>query len=395
MLRLHVFGGLRLEDAEGRAATAVRRRSLALLAIVAAAGHRGITRERLLGLLWPDRPEEQGRHALAQALYSLRRELGGADPFEAGGPTLRLDPSVIAADVSDFLEALDHGDRSRALGAYAGPLLAGFYLPQADEFERWVEEERARFAVLYRTALESEAEALEKSGDPGAATRRWRELTLLEPLAAAPRLRLMRALDAAGERPAAIEEARLHREALARELGVGPDAAVARLEEALRAAAPASEPARPPATIPPAPPPAPGAPARPKREGVPRRALLPLLVLAAVVLAALLARREARRAPVVAVGVVESHLAGDSTGLARSLGDLIATHLVQVSGLRVVGRARLLEVLGDAADRPGPGVLARAARAAGADELVEGVLYRDPAGYRLDLRRTRLADGEV
>ena len=404
MLRLSVFGGLRLEDPGDRAASpAVRRRSLALLAIVAAAGPRGVTRERLLGILWPERPEDQGRHALAQALYALRKELGGRDPFESVGPALRLDRNVVVSDAEGFFAAVDRRDWHGAVETYTGPFLAGFYLPQAAGFEEWLEAERSRLAALHRTSLEHSADALERAGDLRAAVHRWREVTILDPLAAAPRLRLMRALDAAGERPAALEEARLHAEALARELGVGPDAGVAALERSLRNAAPV--PTAPPAS-PPAPPAASATSTSSPEKGVSatapelrwrnrRNGVLAVLVLAAALLVAFLARRDRREPPVVAVGVVESHLPRDTTGIARSLGDLIATHLVQVPELRVVGRARLLEVLGDDADGPGPGVLARAARMAGADELIEGVLYDDPAGYRLDLRSTRLADGEV
>ena len=401
MLRLFILGGLRLEDSrEGLSAPAVRRRSLALLALVAAAGPRGVTRERLLGILWPERPEEQGRHALAQALYALRKELGGLDPFETAGAALRLNADVLESDVGDFLRAVEDRAWSAALADWGGPMLEGFYLPQAEGFEQWVEAERGRLAALHRTALEHDAEALERAGDARGAARRWREITRLDPLAAAPRIRLMQALEAAGDRSAALEEARLHREALAAELGVGPDAGVAALERALEGASPPT--AFPPARDHPAvwSEPVRGASTSDPVASLPlewtrRRGALALLVLIAALLVAFLARREAREPPVVAVGVVESHLRRDTTGIARSLGDLIATHLVQVPRLRVVGRARLLEVLGEDADRPGPGVLARAARTAGADELIEGVLYADLAGYRLDLRSTRLADGEV
>jgi DNA-binding SARP family transcriptional activator/tetratricopeptide (TPR) repeat protein len=390
MLRLHVFGGLRLDVAgDAMPAPAARRRTLALLALVATAGPRGITRERLLGILWPDRPEEQGRHALAQALYALRKELGTSEPFEPAGAAFRLNRAVLTSDVGEFLEALERGDRTSALAVYAGPFLQGFYLPQADEFERWAEDERARFGGLFREALEAEASALEVRNDLSGAARRWREVIAIEPLLAAPRLRLMRCLAAAGESQAAIEEARQHRETLARELGVGPDTAVAQLEEALRhTTATDRHPERPLAST-------------PVPDGIrPRRsrhwivaAVLGIVIVGFV--AALLSRGRSAESPIVAVGVVESHLASDSAGLARSLGDLLATHLVQVPELRVVARARLLEVLGQDAQRPGAAVLARAARLAGADELVEGVLYDDPAGYRLDLRRTGLGDGEV
>ena len=57
-----------------------QRKSLALLAILAAAGERNTSRDRLLALLWPEVEAEKAGHRLAQVLYSLRRELGDSDP---------------------------------------------------------------------------------------------------------------------------------------------------------------------------------------------------------------------------------------------------------------------------------------------------------------------------
>jgi DNA-binding SARP family transcriptional activator len=400
MLRLHAFGGLRLDTSDpARSAPVLRRRSLALLAVIAASGSRGVTRERLLGILWPDRPEDQGRHALAQALYALRKELGGFDPFEPAGAALRLSGAALSADVAIFLAAVERGDRKAAIEAYGGPFLDGFYLPQAEEFERWVEEERGRLVRLHRSLLEDEAGALERASNPRGAARLWREVVSLDSIAAGPRIRLMQSLEAAGERHAAIDEARLHREARERELGAGPDPAVAALEASLRAAEPPRQEA--PSAADAALPhnghePPDGPDPRELRLGPSpaRFALAGALVLAVVASVTVLARED-ERIPVVAVGAIESHVAADTTAIARPLADLLATRLVQVPGLRVVSRARLLEVLGEDGGRPGPGSLARAARLAGADEIVEGVLYDDPAGYRLDLRRSGLDDGEV
>ena len=77
MLRLRTFGGLWIEGAGGvePPSPAPAPRRLALLAVLAAAGPRGASRERLLGILWPDGEEERGRHALVQTVYSLRRDL--------------------------------------------------------------------------------------------------------------------------------------------------------------------------------------------------------------------------------------------------------------------------------------------------------------------------------
>ena len=85
MLRLETFGGLRLIDAAGGQVPTARRR-LALLALLAAAGERGLTRDKVVGYLWPESPGENAKHALEQQLYSLRRQSGddavlGPDPL--------------------------------------------------------------------------------------------------------------------------------------------------------------------------------------------------------------------------------------------------------------------------------------------------------------------------
>lgn len=395
MLRLYTFGGLRLEGPQGLiSGPAARRRPLAVLAVIAASGARGITRERLVGVLWPDVSEEQGRHALAQVLYSLRKDLGIPDLIEPGASALRLNRAVVTSDVGDFDEALARGDRATAIDLHLGAFLNGVYLTQAPGFERWAEEERARLAAQFRLALEQEATELELKGDPRRAVERWRELVTLDPLATAPRLRLMLALQAVGEGAAALEEARAHAEVVGRELGMGPAAEIAALERTLRETIARTHPR-------------PASPPMQATEPLSGPAAVPRIsrrsagigwiatIGAVLVLGAFLYSRRAPTPPIVAVGLVESHLPDDSLGIARSLGDLLATQLVQVPGLPVIGRARLLEVLGSGAEASGPGVLARAARTAGADELIEGVLYPDPAGFRLDLRRTRLADGRV
>lgn len=364
--------------------------------MIGAAGPRGTTRERLVGVLWPEVPEDQGRHALAQVLYALRKDLGAPDLLDSGSPMLRLNAGSIHSDVGDFHDAMARGDHAAAIALHVGPFLDGVYLSQAPGFEAWVEEERGHLTGQLRRALEQEADGLERAGDFRRAAERWRQLVSLDPLATGPRLRLMRALDAAGEPAAALEEARAHSEAVRRELGTAPAAEIVGFERGLREALTRSPPA-PAEAAPKSPVPGDirgGPVTRPARS---RLAIAGLLValLAVIGLALFFNARRAPAPPVVAVGLLESHLPSDSLGVARSLADLLATHLMQVRGLPVIGRVRLLEVLGSGAAAAGPGVLARAARTAGADELIEGVLYPDPAGLRLDLRRTRLADGRV
>ncbi len=109
MLRLKTFGGLaiRRNGAPVEGAGAQRRR-LALLALLAEAGERGMSRERLLGLLWPDSDLERGRKNLAQAVYALRRDLG-ADELITGTADLRLNTDHISSDLHDFRRAAAEG----------------------------------------------------------------------------------------------------------------------------------------------------------------------------------------------------------------------------------------------------------------------------------------------
>src|SRR5215210_3414048 len=104
--RLETFGKLSLSG--GAAGTlSHQRRRLALLALLAAAGERGLSRDALLGYLWPDSTAENGRHSLEQLLHALRRSLG--DSVFSGVNPVRLDRDVVASDVDDFECALSRG----------------------------------------------------------------------------------------------------------------------------------------------------------------------------------------------------------------------------------------------------------------------------------------------
>src|SRR5919201_6850750 len=106
MLRIHALGGLSVSrDGAPAAGAAARRKPLALLALLAAAGERGVSRDKLLAYLWPECEPEKASHRLTQLLYALRRDLK-ADALFLGSSDLRLNPDIISADVTDFTDAL-------------------------------------------------------------------------------------------------------------------------------------------------------------------------------------------------------------------------------------------------------------------------------------------------
>src|SRR5437899_10982450 len=181
-LRLRTLGGLAVEgDPRPVLGAATQRRPLALLALLASARERGVSRDKLLGYLWPESGADKARHLLNQALYALRRHLAADDLF-LGSSELRLNPAALSADTGEFEEALDRGDPERAATLYAGPFLDGFFLSDAPEFEHWVDAERTRLAARAERALETLAGAATARGDHRASTEWWRRLPGLEPL---------------------------------------------------------------------------------------------------------------------------------------------------------------------------------------------------------------------
>src|SRR3989449_2753099 len=232
--RLTTLGALALSGEEGPlAGAAAQRRSLALLALLALGRTKGVSRDKLVAYLWPESAEERAHHALAQLLYGLRRDLGKAD-VAAGTNELRLNREVISVDLDDFEAALARHELERAVAAYGGPLLDGFHLGRAPEFERLVDSERADLAKRMGAALETLAEAASGRGDHVAAARWWRRLAAVDALSSRVALGLMRALEAAGDRAGALQHAREHSRIVRAELDAAPDALVTAFVAELR-----------------------------------------------------------------------------------------------------------------------------------------------------------------
>jgi DNA-binding SARP family transcriptional activator len=226
MLRLNTFGGLVLQqDGQLHTGPASQRRRLALLAVVASAGARGASRDKLLGLLWPDADPESARHSLYQALHAIRRSAGSDEVFQ-GSSTLQLNPARITSDVAEFEEAIERGAHEAAARLYRGPFLDGFRLEGAPEYERWVEAERLRHAREFAGALEALAGAAEAAGNAPAAVRWRRRLAAAEPVSTPAAVGLIRALVAQGDRAGALQFANVHAALVRQHLETEPDAEV-------------------------------------------------------------------------------------------------------------------------------------------------------------------------
>ncbi len=447
MNRLVTFGGCAVVSTTGEVkGAATQQRRLAILAVLARAGERGVSRSTLLSLFWPDEPdEERGRKALSQATYALRRDLGD-ERVIVGTHELRLDTEYLQTDVGEFAAHMRSGRFADAVALYDGPFLDGFHLVGAPAFERWAEEERRVLERDFGKALEKLANEAEQQGRREEVVQLRRKLAAVDPLDSRTTLLLMRALAANGEMTAAIRQAAIHETLIQQELELPPDREVVAYAATLReqlargevtavpasaaAPAPASAPAPAPEPAPtpaPAPEPAPVSTPAPVTAPViapeprhappsrfafrPRVAVLIAMLLLTVAWAGWSSRdadsgaksdttlRAVNRegtVPNIAVGLIADFREG-SAGPVRSLASLLATSLARGDGLRVVSAARLSELLyqGGTGDSTEAAYIA-AARKAGAEELIDGSLY-DPGdgSLRLDLRRVNVSSGEV
>lgn len=231
---LKVLGGASIEGPDGPVTgRAAQRHRLALLALLAT-NPDGLTRDKLVGLLWPERSPARARHALSDSIYRVNQALGRDAVVAVGNRDLRLDHLALPSDVAAFLRALEIEDWERADDIWGGPFLDGFHLPGSVEFERWVDAERHRLSRRFAGALEALAGAYGERGEPERAVAAWRRRAALDRYDSRVAMRLMESLVAAGNPAAALRHARVHAQLLEREFGTGPDPDVSALAEEIR-----------------------------------------------------------------------------------------------------------------------------------------------------------------
>lgn len=197
---------------------------------------RPATRPELAGLLWGEMPEETARTNLRLALSRLRKEMG--DAVQADRQTVTLDPNEVRRlDVADFLGRSAAGQPAAwaaAAALYRGPLLAGFALRDAPEFEIWLEPRRQ---AVNQTALDTFLRLVEhaRAGELFDEGINWaRQLTALAPWHEEAHCHLIWLLARSGQRSAALAQFEQCRRILAEELNVEPAPATIMLIEQIR-----------------------------------------------------------------------------------------------------------------------------------------------------------------
>ena len=224
--RVRLLGGFELFDLDGEPIRINGRRARGLMAMLCLEGRGGLLRDRICGLLWGDRPDEQARGSLRQCLFELRSALGPrADALlDVGRERVAIRPGGLLTDIHMLLADLQAEDPERLAGVAtqlaSGPLLEGMDLP--GPFQDWLDQARGAWESGLLDELSRRLAVLEAEG-------RWEAVRLLsegylrrDPLQESVAAAAIRSDVASGRAAAAQRRYLAIRQALSEDLGVAP-----------------------------------------------------------------------------------------------------------------------------------------------------------------------------
>lgn len=218
----------------------LRAKDLALLAYLRLHPPGAHRRSVLAALLWAENSEQGARHSLTQAVVRLRKVLG------AGAIDTTRDTVVwsgpLACDAA-LLEEAAREDRPSLLEVYEGEFLAGLGLGAGTQaFENWAAARRVDYRDMAADLMDRWGADAELRGDWQAALRFGQREAEIDPYHETGHRRVMRALDALGERNRALLHYAQYAAFVRREMGLAPQSETTALADALRSRDAAPEP---------------------------------------------------------------------------------------------------------------------------------------------------------
>jgi DNA-binding SARP family transcriptional activator len=249
MLSLHLLGARGLRDGGRDISASIHYRKgwglLGYLAVERCSLH---SREHLAQLLWPQLPAAAARTNLRQVVADLNRvfELhGAAAALESTREAIALRPGpefsidLLALEAAVWSVGIGHdagslAEAEHSAQALGGEFLAGFSLPDCEEFEEWLLLARGRLAAATGTALQSLCHMQESAGRRAQAIATAQRLVAIDEWNEAHQRRLVRLLAADAQFEQALARFDALCLSLRNELGSEPEAATVELVERIR-----------------------------------------------------------------------------------------------------------------------------------------------------------------
>ncbi len=171
--KIQTFGGLRILGCERMVSQFSQRRSALLLARLALARGRTVSREVLAELLWPGEGTDRTLQRLRQALVGLRDAMNRAEPglaiaIRSERLTLALDLGAVDLDLVLFEHDLRHAQATQDSGAYKAALAHAEGELLEDYHTDWIDAERRIMRTQIRDAALELASLLNVGQDPNA-----------------------------------------------------------------------------------------------------------------------------------------------------------------------------------------------------------------------------------
>ncbi len=232
----------------------VRKKALGLLSYLVIQPARSHFRKDLAVLFWPDLPEARADQSLRQTLYSLRKIFdphrdSGDFPLQVDRTSVRINPRhPILSDVS-FLESPSDGCLSlhspercprcerhlaEGIASIRGPFMAGFDLPECNDFMDWITATREMCQMKVLRAVDNLSRIREREGRIGDGISLVLRYLAMDPLDESQHRRLMELHMKNGDLRAAEIQYELCRNLLRQELGVDPEQKTREVYEKIR-----------------------------------------------------------------------------------------------------------------------------------------------------------------
>jgi TolB-like protein/DNA-binding SARP family transcriptional activator len=238
MLRIYLLGGCRVTLSDGSDGTPRAKKTRAVLAFLALTPDAAATRERVAGLVWSDRLEEQARGSLRQAITELRALFrdGDAGALHIDRDVMRVNLDQVWIDAREVERMADGPleEKRRIPELYRGDLLADLSAI-GGAFQDWLYGERAWRREQAFGGMASAMRELIALRDLPAAEAIARHMLALEPSHEEAHRGLMEAFARGGDKAAALRQFQVCVDALKRTLDAKPGQPTIQLYERIRA----------------------------------------------------------------------------------------------------------------------------------------------------------------
>ena len=236
--RIYLIGAMRAVAPGGSDFLPRGRKTRGLLAFLCLAGGARVSRNRLVGLLWDQSADANGRMSLRQSLSELNGIVNRHVPglVEIGRDKVRIDLGKCWVDALAILGAsTDSASDSSNLAQLQSERILEDLDGITPTFDQWLKAERTRFEDRVRKILEAELERLsEQAAEPEVRAAAARRLVNFEPTHEGAVRSLIKAFTEMGDRAQAIREFERCRQALLSAFGVPPSKETTAIYEAVR-----------------------------------------------------------------------------------------------------------------------------------------------------------------